>query len=945
VAKLLQTNLPFATGPNVTAETFNQLVRTLEINLGSIDPDNTLQLTTAERDELNFNIGQIIYNTTTTTLQYWDGTNFQNISALGAVNLNVSDGSATIGINLGTQTLSLIGGTGITSNASGTSVTFAIDNTVATLTGTQTLTNKTLTSPVLNGTLSGSAFKDEDNMASNSATAVASQQSIKAYVDSQVGTVDTLAEILANGNTTGGTDIAVSANDDITFTDSSKALFGASSDLQIYHDSSNSYIRDIGTGDLFLAATNLRLTNGGVTATYLQGTDGGAVDIRYNNSIKLATTNIGIDVTGEIEVGDSHKIGDDGFDNLALISSSGENLVLGSANDLYFNTNATSLSSTGNARMYVSGTNGYVGIGTIVPAANLHVESSAPEFRLSQSGTAVVRLRTSGDNYINTGQKLGLGTNSPDTKLDLTTGGVAGLILNQDTSNSSVSSRLFFKDQTRTNAIVNVNGNLELRTGATIGVSSGTKRLVVNGNGNVCIGNNAAPSRQLTVYNTSAAAVLAITTSTSNFAQIALGDTDDDNYAQIVLDNSNNKLQIQNGGGSGIINRGITLDSSENIGIATSSPATKLDVNGTSTFRDDVTFTGASANIIYDSSTNNLEFQDTAKASFGTGNDLLIYHDSESVIEDVGTNGLIIKTDGPNISIDGGSEVMGKFIKDGAVELYYDNNKRFETTSIGVNIPNQLVVQGTTTFNDDAIFTNDALFGDNDKAIFGAGSDLQIYHDSSNSYINEVGTGDLIIKGGNDILFQDAVGNTLANMNQSNSVELYFGGSKKFETSSAGITVTGTITSGAITSSGLVNADSLEVQNDSTFNGDLDASGQSVNAANFGIGTVATVGSSSATTSATTQVAVDTVSKAAFRTVKYLVQITNSTDNEYHATEILVTHDGTTPSMTEYATIFTGTAEEATFSADISGSNLRLLATPASTDSMTFKITRTGIKV
>ena len=170
MAKLLQTNLPFATGPNVTAETFNQLVRTLEINLGSIDPDNTLQLTTAERDELNFNIGQIIYNTTTTTLRYWDGTNFQNISALGAVNLNVSDGSATIGINLNTQTLSLIGGTGITSNATGTSVTFAIDNTVATLTGTQTLTNKTLTSPtltspVLNGTLSGSAFLDEDNMA------------------------------------------------------------------------------------------------------------------------------------------------------------------------------------------------------------------------------------------------------------------------------------------------------------------------------------------------------------------------------------------------------------------------------------------------------------------------------------------------------------------------------------------------------------------------------------------------------------------------------------------------------------------------------------------------------------------------------------------------------------------------------------------------------------
>jgi hypothetical protein len=65
----------------------------------------------------------------------------------------------------------------------------------------------------------------------------------------------------------------------------------------------------------------------------------------------------------------------------------------------------------------------------------------------------------------------GIGTTSPDTTLDVTTGGVAGIILNQDTTNSAVSSRLFFKDSTRTNAIINVNGNLELRTGATIGSS------------------------------------------------------------------------------------------------------------------------------------------------------------------------------------------------------------------------------------------------------------------------------------------------------------------------------------------------------------------------------------------------------------------------------------------------------------------------------------------
>ena len=64
------------------------------------------------------------------------------------------------------------------------------DGSFATLAGTEALTNKTLTSPVINTAISGTAFKDEDDMSSNSATAVASQQSIKAYVDQQVGLSD-----------------------------------------------------------------------------------------------------------------------------------------------------------------------------------------------------------------------------------------------------------------------------------------------------------------------------------------------------------------------------------------------------------------------------------------------------------------------------------------------------------------------------------------------------------------------------------------------------------------------------------------------------------------------------------------------------------------------------------------------------------------------------------
>ena len=101
------------------------------------------------------------------------------------------------------QTLTFTGGTGIDTTVADNEITFAIDSTVATLAGTQTLTNKTLTSPKFNedvaltatstelNLLDGiTAIADEDDMSSNSATALATQQSIKAYVDSQVTAQD-----------------------------------------------------------------------------------------------------------------------------------------------------------------------------------------------------------------------------------------------------------------------------------------------------------------------------------------------------------------------------------------------------------------------------------------------------------------------------------------------------------------------------------------------------------------------------------------------------------------------------------------------------------------------------------------------------------------------------------------------------------------------------------
>ena len=139
-----------------------------------------------------------------------------------------ADSGGALSIDLDSETLTFTGGTGIDTSGSGNAVTFAIDSTVATLTGSQTLTNKTLTSAVLNGTISGTSIKDEDNMSSDSASHLATQQSIKAYVDSQtagLGAGDITAVVAGDGltggatsgsatlNVVGGTGITANAND------------------------------------------------------------------------------------------------------------------------------------------------------------------------------------------------------------------------------------------------------------------------------------------------------------------------------------------------------------------------------------------------------------------------------------------------------------------------------------------------------------------------------------------------------------------------------------------------------------------------------------------------------------------------------------------------------------------------------------------------------------
>jgi hypothetical protein len=99
--------------------------------------------------------------------------------------------------------------------------------------------------------------------------------------------------------------------------------------------------------------------------------------------------------------------------------------------------------------------------------------------------------------------------------------------------------------------------------------------------------------------------------------------------------------------------------------------------------------------------------------------------------------------------------------------------------------------------------TADGLsLGDNDKATFGNSNDLEIYHDGSNSWITDVGTGDLIIQGSNAIRLRSATGENMGFFNADGAATLYHDNSPKLATTATGIDVTGTATTDGLTVAG-----------------------------------------------------------------------------------------------------------------------------------------------
>ena len=144
--------------------------------------------------------------------------------------------------------------------------------------------------PLAGGTMTGA-------LTLNGAPTSSLHAATKAYVDSSV-TGAGGGDVVDDTTPQLGGDLQSNGND-INFGDNDKTVFGAGSDLQIYHDGSNSYISEGGTGNLFLGATNLFMRSS-TGETYIGAVQDGAVTLYHNNAAKLATTSTGVDVTGTV---------------------------------------------------------------------------------------------------------------------------------------------------------------------------------------------------------------------------------------------------------------------------------------------------------------------------------------------------------------------------------------------------------------------------------------------------------------------------------------------------------------------------------------------------------------------------------------------------------------------------------------------------------------------
>ena len=468
---------------------------------------------------------------------------------------------------------------------------------------------------------------------------------------------------------------------------------GDSADLQIYHDGSDSYVKDAGTGDLYLQGSNNVQIESAAGANMIYATAGAQVRLFYNGSPKFDTTNTGIDVTGVITT--------DGMTTSADINfGDNDKAVFGAGGDL---------------EIYHDGTNSYI---SDVGTGNLLIKTSDRFDVQSATGELMIRADANSNVKLNYDNATKLTTKSDGVDI---TGELQSDSLDVD-GNADISGSL------------TMGGNIDLQDNDKILLGTSDDLQIYHDGSNSYIHD----------YGTGSLYIDATQLNFRNGAQTAT-------YADFT-----------NGGGARLMHNG-------NVKFET---------------------VGGGVQVTGYVQADSLYLGDDERAYFGVGNDLQIYHDgSNSYIDDTGTGNLRIRgNDGVYIQKYTG-EPMVYAVADGAVTLYYDNAAKLATTSIGIDVTGRVVA--------DSIQVQD-----NDKIIVGASGDLEIYHDGSNSYIKDTGTGSLNILASSQLKLANAANTEVyAKFNENGNVELRYNDSVKFETTSYGASITGSVVASTQTTS------------------------------------------------------------------------------------------------------------------------------------------------
>jgi hypothetical protein len=607
------------------------------------------------------------------------------------------------------------------------------------------------------GSVSITNILDEDNMASNSATALATQQSIKAYtdtaianlVDSSPGSLNTLNELAAalNDDASFSTTITNSIatklplaggtmTGDISFGDNDKVILGAGSDANIRHDGGNTKFSHTGSGGLYLGADTLALQNGAHNETYLSASVNGAVSLRYDNAEKLATTSTGIDVTGKVT--STGLIGNNtNFDIVQNTSDGSDNkrTRIGGGGDV--------VSSRG-AMIEMSGNEH--GNGGMLLLKSGH-GGAYSQIRSYTSDTERMRIDSSGNLLVGT-TTAGVASSSSVQGVQ-----IAPTTLSVARSGGQVA---FFNRQTNDGDIVDFRKN-----GSTVG-SIGTAN-----SGDLYIGND---DTTLLFAGGSDAIIPRGTAGATRDGAIDLG-LSSHRFKDLHLSG----LAYTNK----VVTQTVFREGADGSGLHFTTNAI-YPTDQTSAISNGTESLGASGYCFKDLYLSGSIVNPSGNLTLDTsGNMFLDANGSLIVFRDGGLEYGRVGNDSSNF-------VIHSLVNDKDIQLKGLDNGTV-VTALTLDMSNA----GRAYFNAGASFNGGVNLTDNDRLICGTHDDLQIWHDGSNSYIEDAGTGSLKIQASTELNLQQTNGESYIDMTANGAVKIYYDNSKKFETTSGGISVTG----------------------------------------------------------------------------------------------------------------------------------------------------------